>query len=144
MSRENVELVRGIQPGPEVDVAATFRDEHTFPQLVEAVRPLFHPDFEVVTTTPLDHRHYSGFDGMRTAWLDWLEPWETYRTEIKEFIDAGDEVLLLLRDYGRRAGMQAEVSVLGASVWTVLGGKVARVEFFSDRAEALEAVGLRE
>jgi ketosteroid isomerase-like protein len=51
---------------------------------------------------------------------------------------------VLVRDYGRRAGMSAEISVLGAAVWTVRDGKIARVRFYPDRAEALQAVGLQE
>jgi ketosteroid isomerase-like protein len=39
--------------------------------------------------------------------------------------------------------MAAEVSVVSAAVWTVRDGKVARVAFYLNRSEALEAVGLR-
>jgi hypothetical protein len=44
------------------------------------------------------------------AWRQWMEPWETYWTEVEEFIDAGDDrVLVLLRDHGRLRGSEAEV-----------------------------------
>jgi ketosteroid isomerase-like protein len=59
-------------------------------------------------------------------------------------IDAGDEVVVLVRDYGRRAGMAVEVSMVGASVWTVRDGKIAKTAFYPNRSEALEAVGLSE
>ena len=34
--------------------------------------------------------------------------------------------------------------MIAAAVWTVRDGKVARVEFYTDRAAALEAIGLEE
>ena len=144
MSQENVELVRGLQPAPDADVAALVRDDAAAGALGDAVAPLFHPDFEAVAATGLGHTAYRGLDGLRALWLDWMGPWETYRTEIEDVIDRGDEVLLLVRDYGRREGMDAEVPVLGAAVWTIAEGKVTRAVFYTDRAEALEAVGLWE
>ena len=48
MSRENVEVVGRLQPGPEVDLAAFFRDDASFRAFVEAVEAAFHPEFEAV------------------------------------------------------------------------------------------------
>jgi ketosteroid isomerase-like protein len=79
---------------------------------------------------------------MRNAWLDWLEPWETYRAEIETLVDAGDKVLVLSRDFGRRTGMASEVELLASAVWTVRDERVARAEFFTDRAAAYAAAGL--
>jgi ketosteroid isomerase-like protein len=59
-------------------------------------------------------------------------------------IDAGDDVVVLVRDYGRRAGMAVEVSMVGASIWTVRDGKIAKAAFYPNRSDALEAVGLSE
>ena len=143
MSRENVELVTGIQPTPDTDMAALFRDDASVAALQKAVAPLFHPDFEARTSTGLQPST-RGLDGLRELWLDWMEPWETYRTEVEDAMDLGDQVLLLVRDYGRRRGMDSEVSVLGAALWTIVAGRIARVVFYNDRAEALEAVGLRQ
>jgi len=87
---------------------------------------------------------HRGLEGLRAVWLEWLEPWESYRVEIEELIDAGTDVIVLTRDYGRRPGMTAEVSILAAAVWTMQEGKVARANFYPDRAAALEAAGLQE
>ena len=73
----------------------------------------------------------------------WLEPWENYRTEIEDVLDAGDQTVVLVRDYGRRKGSDAEVSQRAAAIWTVHDGKIARADFYTDRDEALEAVRLR-
>ena len=144
MSRENVELVESLYPPPDADICALFRDEDTFTRMLEALGPLLTDDFESVGVFPGETRIYPGLDGFRKNWLDWLEPWATYRTGIEELIDAGDRVLLLLRDHGRRKDMDAEVELIGASIATIRDGKLARWEDYTDRAEALEAVGLSE
>jgi ketosteroid isomerase-like protein len=51
-------------------------------------------------------------------------------------------VLFLL--HGRMAGTQNEVEMLGASVYHLRDGRVARVEHYADRADAFESAGLRE
>jgi ketosteroid isomerase-like protein len=53
-------------------------------------------------------------------------------------------VLLLVRDYARRPGSAAELQSENAAIWTVRDGKVARAEFYPNRAEALKAVGLED
>jgi hypothetical protein len=99
-------------------------------------------DFHIVDVLPGTTRRYVGLEGFRQNWLDWLEPWVTYRSTIDEVIDLGDRVMLLIRDYGRREGMDAEVEMMGAAIWTIREGKVARIEFHNDRANALKAAGL--
>ena len=144
MSRENVELVKALYLHPDTDVCALFRDEDTFARMFEALGPLLTDDFESVMVFPGETRTYAGLEGFRKNWLDWLEPWATYRTSIDELIDAGDRVLLLLRDRGRRQDMDAEVELVGASIATFRDGKLARWEDYADRGKALEAVGMAE
>jgi ketosteroid isomerase-like protein len=142
MSHENVEIVGGVQPQPDVDLVTLLRDEAGAASLAEAFAPLLHDDFEAVGSAGFETQHSTGLAGLREVWLAWLEPWESYRVEIEDVIDAGDDVLVLTRDYGRRRGMEAEVSVLGGAVWTVLDGKIVRAAFYPDRSEAIEAAGL--
>jgi ketosteroid isomerase-like protein len=145
MSQANVELVTNLQVAPDVDIAELFRRDDMWSQLIAAVGPLFHPDFESVPPgVPGTEKVHTGLDGLRAAWLGWMEPWMTYRTEIKQAIDAGDRVLLLTQDYGRREGAAEEIKVDGSAVWTISEGKVARAEFFAHRTEAFKAAGLTE
>jgi ketosteroid isomerase-like protein len=145
MSRENVELVRGLQVGPEVDLAELFRSEEMWSALTDSVGALFHPECQCVAPgVPGTEAVHVGLDGLRTAWLSWLEPWLTYRTEIQQAFDGGDRVLLLTQDYGRQAGSVQEVKVDGSAVWTVGDGKIVRAEFFAHRADAFRAAGLTE
>jgi ketosteroid isomerase-like protein len=153
VSAENVELVRRLQPGPGVDIAAMFRDERAADSLLEGLAPLVHPDVEVggdigterIAMTSADRgAPYAGLERLRAAWLQWLAPWATYRTEVEDVVDAGDRVVVLVRDFARVDPDAPEVSQKGASLWTVRDGKVARAEFYADRAEGLRAAGLAD
>jgi ketosteroid isomerase-like protein len=138
MSQENVEIVLSLQ---KADLARAFRDDATW----EVSAPHYASDFEHVSVNrverPITH---SGVEQFRKAWLKWLEPWETYRQDLDEFIDCGDRVLLLVTHYGRLKGATAEVKLAGASLWTVSEGTVVRMESYTDRSEALKAAGLEE
>ena len=141
MSQENVELIKALYPPPDADLVALFRNDRSFAQ---GISVLLTDDFESVAVFPAETRTHAGPEGFRKTWLDWLEPWATYRSSIDELIDVGNRVVLLLRDYGRRKGMDAEVELIGASICTFREGKIARWEDYIDRAQALEAAGLSE
>ena len=143
MSRENVELVRGLLPGPDIDIATLFRDEDAFAAWAEAVAPLFSSDFGLAGAIGgVNEATRHGFDGLREGWLDWLAPWASYRTQIEEIIGLGDRVVVLVRDFARRDETMPEVELISGAVWTVRDGEIAWVEFYLDRADALKAVGL--
>ena len=141
-----MELVRGLQPSRDTDLVATFRDDATAAAVMETLSPFFHEDVEIVAPSFVagEGVRFVGLEGLRALWLDWLEPWESYRVEVEDVIDAGDDAVVLVRDFGRRAGMTAEISVVGGAVWTLRDGRVARVTFYLNRGEALKAVGLEE
>ena len=120
-----------------------FLDDATF----GALAPFFHEDCEILGPSAItggQSEPRTGLEALRALWLDWLDPWESYRVEIDDVIDAGEHVVTLTRSYGRRAGMDLEVSILAGTVWTVRDGKIARVTFCARQSEALEAVGLLE
>ena len=145
MSQENVELVRLVQPAPDVDLAQLFRDDDIWAETSEGLSNLFHPDFKCVQSwIGAEPTTYPGVDGLREAWLDWLTPWATYRTDIQDVIACDERVLVLVLDFGRREGTTDEIKLFGAAVWTVRDGKIAHVQFYPDRNEALKAVGLEE
>jgi ketosteroid isomerase-like protein len=141
MSRQNVEVVQAIIPHAETDIASLFRDEARFERTRQALAPLVDPGFASVAVWQGGTTHV-GMDGFRRMWLDWLQPWATYRSEAKELIDAGDRVVVLVRDHARRHDTDVEVELISGSVWTVRDGRVVRVEFCSDRSETLEVAGL--
>ena len=73
-----------------------------------------------------------------------LEAWEERRLEPEEFLDAGDDVVVLLHEYRRGKGSGVELETETAVVVTVSGGRVARIQGYMDREAALAAVGLSD
>ncbi|HXE99709.1 MAG TPA: nuclear transport factor 2 family protein [Solirubrobacterales bacterium] len=132
MSQENVEVVRrcldAFQRG-DFDAATDALD----------------PRIEYDLTHFPDGKVYLGHDGVREAFRIWLGTWEDYRQEIDEVIDLGaDEVVVVLREFGRGKGSGIEVERPTAGVWTLRDGKAVRIRFYAGKVEALEATGLSE
>ena len=144
MSRENVELVLGL-PVFGLDAAQVSRDADLWAQFAQAVAPFIHEDAEVAFVNPVGGGEtFKGLDGLRTAWVDWLAPWESYRAELEQGLDCGDRVVTFYEVFASPAGSTREVKLSGADVWTVRDGKIARWEAYPSRREALKAVGLSE
>jgi ketosteroid isomerase-like protein len=73
-----------------------------------------------------------------------LEAWEERRLEPEEFIDAGDNVVVLLHEYRRGRGSGIELEADTAVLCAVRGGRVIRIQGYMDRHAALEAAGPSE
>ena len=139
MSQENVELVQDV-------IEAHKRGE------MDRVFAAYDPDIEwriseLQTLTPIADFEpvYRGHEGIRRFWRTWAAAWETPTFEYESFIDAGDTVVSVLsqRMRGRTSGIEQEWNAY-AQNWTIKDGKIVGVEFFVDRARALEAAGLSE
>ena len=143
MSQENVEIVRASQP-VGVDFVTLFGDDDEWRAFVARLAPLLHTDFECVRTSVPGSGTYYGTEGLRMLSLDWLAAWAAYRTEIDDIIDCGDQVVVLHSSYGRLEGSTLEVKLSPGNVWTLRDGKIARVEYYAHRDEALKAVALEE
>ena len=87
---------------------------------------------------------YEGADGARTFLREWADAWEDWEMEADSFHDAGDRVVVLVRQCARSKSTGMPVEMSFAQVWIIRDGKAARMEMYSDPAEALEAAGLRE
>jgi ketosteroid isomerase-like protein len=87
---------------------------------------------------------YEGAAGARTFLTEWVDAWEDWVLEVEALHDAGDRVVAFLvqRGTSKARGMPVEMSF--AQVFTFRDGKQARVEVYSERDEALRAVGLSE
>ena len=137
MSQENVEIVRQLYAwwaAGEADKAFKFYDPEiewdssATPWLMELGFAKF----------------YRGHDGIREGFRAWLEAWGSIEYRAEELIEAGDEVLAMVRvrAVGRSSGV--EVNYETPQLWTFEDGKIVRMRVFADRAEALEAAGLSE
>ena len=132
MSEENVEVVRRIYAywGRGRFRAGT---ELFDPWVVLVLRPEF-PDAGA----------YLGPEGIREYMRRFLEDWKHAVIEGEEFIAAGDNVVVGVRQRGagKASGIPTEMRYF--QVWTFRGGAVIRIESVREREEALEAAGLRE
>lgn len=143
MSEANVELIRR-QIG-QGDLAAVLRDDAAWADLLSEITPFFSPDFEfLVRGHGAVLARGSGFAEYRSRFLDWIEPWETYRPRIEKIIDLGDRVVVLGMDSGRMKTMDQEIQgAKGLVLYTFAAGKVIRIEYFFEREEGLAAAGLK-
>ncbi len=143
MSREDVELVRALVPDARVDWAATVRDDELWQGLEEPSRTLFTSSFRC-GLIGVTESWASGFDGLRAVWLEWLEPWASYRVQEEEIIDLDDgRVAWLGRDFGGRRDGRGEITLISSAIWTVEDGKISEAAFYAEREQCLRAAGLR-
>jgi ketosteroid isomerase-like protein len=134
MSQENVEVVReGWDAWIRGDMPRLFR------QL----------DPNVVWDTSHFHdwpeSSYHGIEGVERFLSEWRDVWDGYEVEVEDVRAAPDGrvvSLIVQRGKGRGSGLAMEIET--AVIATLRDGKITRIDNYEDRAEALEAVGLRE
>ena len=135
MSQENVEIVRRV-----TDVMDAEGFEAALPVFLKAA----HPDVEWQEDPAWpDSATYRGVEQVRQVILDRMDTLD-FDQQSEELISVDVKVVALVRWIGRgkASGAQGEISM--AMVWTVREHAIASLEFYLDRAQALEAVGLRE
>lgn len=131
MSAENVEIVR---LGYDEFLATG--------ELVERITaPEFVWDMSTFDGWP-ERQTYDGPEGTREFLTDWVGAWEDWRLEVRQLIDAGDDVVAIVHQSGRSKTTGLEVDMDFAQVWTLEDGKQTRMRMYADPDEALRAVGL--
>jgi ketosteroid isomerase-like protein len=78
------------------------------------------------------------------AFVSYWRTWDDYAIEPVEFIDAGQSVVVTVREHGKGKGSGVPVERPHFQVWTFRRRKLVRWEAFASKAEALEAAGLSE
>jgi ketosteroid isomerase-like protein len=89
---------------------------------------------------------YRGPEGFRTFWRRWYEAWRDIQFDVQDYLDSGDEVVVLIcnqRQWGRYSGIASELPPY-ALIYTFRNGKLVRLRVFPDHDSALKAVGLEE
>jgi ketosteroid isomerase-like protein len=133
MSHENVETARRAF------------DNFNRRELATAVEA-FDPDAEWIPyLAALEEHTYRGRERIEAMWREVLGDFPDFRIELMEVVtDRGDIIVLKVefQGMGRASGADTRAAVF--QVVSFRDEKVARVEGFQDRAEALEAAGLRE
>jgi len=87
---------------------------------------------------------WHGHEGMLRFTASQMEAFQQMSLEPLEFIDAGDQLVVPVRFGGRARNTGIEVEFRATHVFTIHDGKVTRMDIYESKAEALEAVGLRE
>ena len=135
MSRENVEVVRA------------FLDAYNRGEL-DAVFELCTPDVEGYPDASvfLEPEPRIGPAALKAFLEELASAWaKPPRYVITEAVTVGNDRVLVRGDWrGRGAASAIESGSEWSIVWTIRDGQIARIAWFSDRNEALEAVGLRE
>jgi uncharacterized protein len=132
MSQENVEIVRRIY------VAMEETGSFAASGLLHADVEWINPDNAVEPGTRV------GSDAFDAAWSNVRDSFETVVFEPRDFLDVGDDVVLITVMRARGHGSGADVEHPQGHVWTIEKGKAVRLRWFHHPHLALEAVGLTE
>src|SRR5215207_5205008 len=133
MSRENVEIVR--QYFPAYDRGG-----------LDALAEFWHRDinWRAAEGALDDVGLMEGPDALRHYYEQREDTFDTMRAEVEELVDAGDQVVAVVRGIGRMKESEAEVDLRYAIVFSIRDGKIAAGREYFTREEALEAAGLSE
>jgi ketosteroid isomerase-like protein len=132
MSEEHVEIVQRA-------FAAYFRgDEPGLSALVD-------PD-AMVTTRPdqPDVSDHHGVDGLIAFLDEWAEMWDDYSFEVMRIRDLADLAIATVRQRGRGKGSGIAIDDEVTFVFSVMNGRIFRLQMFGVERQALEALGLAE
>jgi ketosteroid isomerase-like protein len=126
VSQENVEIMRrsfdAFTRG-EVSEVIDAIDENA------VIRPIIGPEWH-------------GPQGFLDMLADWVEGFDELTITPEEFFDAGDDVVVRVRQEGRGSSTGVPVQVNFWFVHSLKDGKMIRLEMFEDREPAFAAAGL--
>ncbi len=90
-----------------------------------------------------DSQERQGLGAMRRFIEEWHDAWaDDYTTQAESIREYGDVVIALLKFTGHAKASGVEIEGGIFEVYRFRDGKIASVEDFTDRAEALRAAGL--
>jgi ketosteroid isomerase-like protein len=148
MSKNDVEFVTQFQSvmlGP-ADIKPLLDDDQLWADLAETT--LFDPEAEIRFLGPGESPvggligPFRGVEGLRGGLREWLKPWEEYRVEADQILDAGSgRVLTLVQQHGQMKG-GAEVSQSSATITQVREGTIVGMDFYLDQDQARRDAGL--
>jgi ketosteroid isomerase-like protein len=133
MSLQNVEIVRRFYRAfnrRDFDDAVKYLDRQ-----VELIPGVTAPDAEA---------RYLGHQGMQEFFEIATGPWETVTVEPKEMIDITANRILTIDRWRFRGRDGIEVARELPTAYAFRSGLIVRIDGFTDKDEALEALGLRE
>ena len=136
MSQSNVEVVRRLY-----DAAARRDDVIPFELYAEDILwDISNSGRALLAMKPVYHGH----EGVRQYWRETTSAFGEIDFEVEELIDAGDQVLAVIREREVGPASRAPVEATHLALYTLSGGKVIMLQVFDDRQQALEAAGLAD
>jgi ketosteroid isomerase-like protein len=96
-----------------------------------------HPE---IVWNPIEELPTQGHDEVRASLARWKAEWDDYKVMPEEYVDMGDSVVVTVRLRGRGRGSGVEIDALFYDVYTLRDGMIVRMDQFTERAQALEAV----
>ena len=143
MSQQDVDVVRRLYAdgGPfalpmSPDEERALLDRLFEEYYVEQFEVRMPPDY------PEGEQLLYGRQGMSRLIAMLRDSWTEWRFKAERFIDAGQHVVVLIRVIARggASGLPAEQET--AHVWAIRGDRLASIQIYRDRDDALKAVGL--
>ena len=112
---------------------------------MRTVLGLCHPDVVFDNTNAaFDGVLYHGHEGLVEYFSLAREMWKSQRFEVQEAIPFGEDRVVVLQVTVSVGRDGVETIARNANVFTLKQGKASYIKAFQTKAEALEAVGLRE
>jgi ketosteroid isomerase-like protein len=104
---------------------------------------VLHEEIEVHDHDIPDAGEYRGPEGF-ARWLeDFGAAWSDFHLEPEDYLDAGDSAIMFVRMRATGAGSGITVERHDAMVCAMRDGKIVRLDYYNNRAQALKAVGLQ-
>jgi ketosteroid isomerase-like protein len=119
--QDNVEIVRRFLIVEDVDEALTYADPG-------------------IVWNPIEELPTEGHGAVRASLARWKAEWHDYKVIPEEYVDRGDSVVVTVLLRGRGRGSGVEIDARFYDVYTLRDGKIVRMDQFTERIQAFEAV----
>jgi hypothetical protein len=127
------------------DPVARMNDPALLEQAVNTLRRVVSSDFVFALYTPAevggDGAEFVGVDGFVDGWHDWLSAFDSFRIEIEEETERGDEFVAAARMTAIPKGTTGAIEGTAEAVFRFDGNRVQRMEFHLERGTAFAGQG---
>jgi ketosteroid isomerase-like protein len=142
VSEQNVEVVRALFPAVGVDMVAAMDDPIAEGLDIGVFTDDCKVEFLAERISEAIEPRLRGPAGLVEGWTNWTEAYESYVITPEEFVDAGEEVLVLVRVEARTERGGVAMEHRPAAVFAVSDGRIHRARFFLDRGMAFSEAGV--
>jgi len=136
------ELMELISHGGPFSPGSAVEGDEMIEAVTELLRHNAHPDYVTVMVSESVSQDYTGVDGFKEAWSDWMSPYEDFRVAVDEVLMLEDKLLFTVRQIATTRHSSVEVETPSAAVWWFEEGQVRQAAFYLDRRAGLRAAGI--